>query len=271
MSATAIAEHREQRHPVQAGASPEATAMLTMVQRAATDPSFDTEKMQAMMAMYERYTDRSASAAFNAAMVRAQSEIGPVFRDKYNSQTNSSYAALESIDKKIAPTYTLHGFSLSFGTDDSPLAGHIRTVCDCMHEAGHTKRYHVDLPIDSTGIKGSVNKTGVHANGSTYSYARRYLTMMIFNVVLTNEDNDGNGGGDQPQSLGELMNEWIPKAYAADSKDSLTAIWQEGVKFAQDLKETDKKTADDLYEALKVAVSTRGSQLSTALQTGASQ
>ncbi|MNJ63424.1 hypothetical protein D3C77_593240 [compost metagenome] len=67
------------------------------------------------------------------------------------------------------------------------------------------------------------------------------------------------------------MNEWIPKAYAADSKDSLTAIWQEGVKFAQDLKATDKKTADDLYEALKVAVSTRGSQLSAAPQTGASQ
>lgn len=140
-----------------------------------------------------------------------------------------------------------------------------------MHEAGHTKRYYVDLPIDSTGIKGSVNKTGVHANGSTYSYARRYLTMMIFNVVLTNEDNGRNGGGEQPQSLGELMNEWIPKAYAADSKDSLTAVWQAGVKFAQDLKATDKKTADELYEALKVAVSARGSQLSAAPQVGASQ
>ena len=140
-----------------------------------------------------------------------------------------------------------------------------------MHEAGHTKRYHVDLPIDSTGIKGSVNKTGVHANGSTYSYARRYLTMMIFNVVLTNEDNDGNVDGDQPQSLGELMNEWIPKAYAAETKDSLTEIWQAGVKVSQDLKGTDKKTATDLYEALKVAVTTRGSQLSAAPQAGAGQ
>ncbi|MDZ5602561.1 ERF family protein [Pseudomonas sp. RP23018S] len=270
MSTAAIAEHRESRQITAAAATPEATAMLTMVQRAATDPSFDTEKMQAMMAMYERYTDRSASAAFNAAMVRAQAEIGPVFRDKYNSQTNSSYAALESIDKKIAPTYTLHGFSLSFGTDDSPLAGHIRTVCDCMHEAGHTKRYHVDLPIDSTGIKGSVNKTGVHANGSTFSYARRYLTMMIFNVVLTNEDNDGNGGEPQ-QSLGELMNEWIPKAYAADTKDSLTKVWQEGVKASQDLKATDSKTATDLYEALKVAVTTRGQQLTPPQQEGVSQ
>ncbi|WP_315336244.1 ERF family protein [Pseudomonas grimontii] len=271
MTNSALAERTETRQVASPAATNESTAMLTMIQRAATDPAFDADKMQKMMEMYERHTDRTAAAAFNAAMVRAQAEIGPVFRDKFNAQTNSSYAALESIDRKISPVYTLHGFSLSFGTGDSPLVGHIRTVCDCMHEDGHTKTYHVDLPIDSAGIKGSVNKTGVHASGSTFSYARRYLTMMIFNVVLTNEDNDGNGDEGKPQSLGELMNEWIPKAYAADSKESLTAIWQAGVKASQDLKATDNKTATDLYEALKVAVTTRGSQLSAAPQEGASQ
>lgn len=269
MNSTALAEQHGDRQVAGPAITNESTAMLTMIQRAATDPAFDADKMQKMMEMYERHTDRTAAAAFNAAMVRAQAEIGPVFRDKFNAQTNSSYAALESIDRKISPVYTTWGFSLSFGTGDSPLVGHIRTVCDCMHEAGHTKQYHVDLPIDSAGIKGSVNKTGVHASGSTFSYARRYLTMMIFNVVLTNEDDDGNG--DQAQGLGELMNDWIPRAYAAESKDALTAVWQAGVQFSQDLKATDKQTATDLYDALKVAVSTRGQQLSAASQTGASQ
>ncbi|WP_460044174.1 ERF family protein [Pseudomonas sp. S2_H01] len=198
MSNVALAEQPEARQVASPAATNESTAMLTMIQRAATDPAFDADKMQKMMEMYERHTDRTAAAAFNAAMVRAQAEIGPVFRDKYNAQTSSSYAALESIDRKISPVYTAHGFSLSFGTGDSALVGHIRTICDCMHEAGHTKQYHVDLPIDSAGIKGSVNKTGVHAAGSTFSYARRYLTMMIFNVVLTNEDDDGNGAGPEP-------------------------------------------------------------------------
>jgi len=198
MTNAALAERTETRQVASPVTTNESTAMLTMIQRAATDPAFDADKMQKMMEMYERHTDRTAAAAFNAAMVRAQAEIGPVFRDKFNAQTNSAYAALESIDRKISPVYTLHGFSLSFGTGDSPLVGHIRTVCDCMHEAGHTKTYHVDLPIDSAGIKGSVNKTGVHASGSTFSYARRYLTMMIFNVVLTNEDDDGNGAGPEP-------------------------------------------------------------------------
>ncbi len=271
MSNAALSERTDARQVASPATTNESTAMLTMIQRAATDPAFDADKMQKMMELYERHTDRTAAAAFNAAMVRAQAEIGPVFRDKFNAQTNSAYAALESIDRKISPVYTLHGFSLSFGTGDSPLVGHIRTVCDCMHEAGHTKTYHVDLPIDSAGIKGSVNKTGVHASGSTFSYARRYLTMMIFNVVLTNEDNDGNGDGEQPPSLGELLNEWVPKAYAAETKEGLTAIWQAGVQFSQDLKATDKKTATDLYEALKVAVTTRGQQLSPAHQEGVTQ
>lgn len=191
MTNLALAEQAEARQVSAPVTTNESTAMLTMIQRAATDPAFDADKMQKMMEMYERHTDRTAAAAFNAAMVRAQAEIGPVFRDKFNAQTNSAYAALESIDRRISPVYTAHGFSLSFGTGDSSLVGHIRTLCDCMHEAGHTKQYHVDLPIDSAGIKGSVNKTGVHAAGSTFSYARRYLTMMIFNVVMTNEDDDG--------------------------------------------------------------------------------
>lgn len=193
MTNAALAERTETRQIASPATTNESTAMLTMIQRAATDPAFDADKMQKMMEMYERHTDRTAAAAFNAAMVRAQAQIGPVFRDKINTQTSSSYAALESIDKKISPVYTAYGFSLSFGTADSSLVGHIRTVCDCMHEGGHTKQYHIDLPIDSVGIKGSVNKTGVHASGSTFSYARRYLTMMIFNVVMTNEDDDGQG------------------------------------------------------------------------------
>ena len=172
MSNLALAEQAETQQVANPVATNESTAMLTMIQRAATDPAFDADKMQKMMEMYERHTDRTAAAAFNAAMVRAQAQIGPVFRDKINTQTSSSYAALESIDKKISPVYTAYGFSLSFGTADSSLVGHIRTVCDCMHEGGHTKQYHIDLPIDSVGIKGSVNKTGVHASGSTFSYAR---------------------------------------------------------------------------------------------------
>ena len=209
-----------ENHPIQQS---ESAMMVQMIQRAAADPSVDVEKMERLMQMHERFVDRSAAAAFNSAMVRAQRRIGPVYRSSFNSQTNSGYAKLEDIDKKISPEYTDEGFSLSFGTEDSPLAGHLRVVCDVMHEQGHTKRYHMDLPLDSAGIAGKVNKTGVHAHGSTNSYARRYLTMNIFNVVLTNEDNDGNY---EPESEG-LAEEWIFNASNAVTADDLSAVWRE--------------------------------------------
>ncbi|WP_458717027.1 ERF family protein [Pseudomonas gregormendelii] len=196
MSQVALAEEQSsvQRVSAPIGVAPatESAMMIQMIQRAAADPTVDVDKMERLMQMHERFVDRQASAAFNAAMVRAQQCIRPVVRRSLNTQTNSSYAKLEDIDQAISPVYTEQGFSLSFGTIDSPLAGHIRVICDVMHDQGHTKQYQMDLPLDATGIGGKTNKTGVHAHGSTNSYARRYLTMNIFNVVMVNEDNDGN-------------------------------------------------------------------------------
>lgn len=200
--ATAEQQTRVQRVDAPSGVAPatESAMMIQMIQRAAADPTVDVDKMERLMQMHERFVDRQASAAFNAAMVRAQQAIKPVVRRSLNTQTNSAYAKLEDIDQSISPIYTAQGFSLSFGTGDSPLAGHVRVVCDVMHDQGHTKQYQMDLPLDATGIGGKTNKTGVHAHGSTNSYARRYLTMNIFNVVMVNEDNDGNG---DPESVAE--------------------------------------------------------------------
>ena len=42
--------------------------------------------------------------------------------------------------------------------------------------------------------------TAIQALGSTVSYGRRYLTLMIFNVALTNEDDDGVGGSGRDET-----------------------------------------------------------------------
>ena len=114
---------------------------------------------------------------------------------RVNDQTGSPYARYESILNKAKPVYTNHGFALSFGTDSSPLESHIRITCSVTHEKGHSKDFFVDLPMDSTGIKGNVNKTQIHGTGSTYSYGKRYLITMIFNIEIANEDDDGVKAG----------------------------------------------------------------------------
>lgn len=167
------------------------TSMLQVIERAAMSPDVDIDKMERLLQMKERIDAKAAEQEYAAAMSRVQSKIPMIQRKSSNAQTNSMYAKLEAINLVITPIYTAEGFSLSFGEDASQHEGEIRTVCDVNHIGGHSKRYYYDLPMDNVGIKGTVNKTGVHAKGSSTSYARRYLTMMIFNLAI-GDDNDGN-------------------------------------------------------------------------------
>lgn len=167
------------------------TGFLGIIERAASNPQFDPDKLDRLLQMQERILERNAQMAFNSAMQAAQSEMPKVHRDAQNRETRSTYATLEQVVATVAPIATKNGFSMSFGTADSPLEGHYRVVCDVAHIEGHTRRYHADVPADGTGLKGNANKTRTHAFGSSLSYGRRYLTLMIFNVA-TSDDDDGN-------------------------------------------------------------------------------
>jgi hypothetical protein len=173
---------------------PEPANMLDVIARAASDRDTDVSKMEKLLEMYERISAKNAEVAFNAAMRAAQEEMPKILRNKENQQTNSRYADLEKVNAAIVPVYTKHGFSLSFGTADCPIPGHYRVTCLVSHVDGHSRSYQADVPADMTGMKGNQNKTATHGFVSTMSYGRRYLTLLVFNITLTNEDTDGNTG-----------------------------------------------------------------------------
>lgn len=213
---------RQDNLPVEA-----ATSILSVIERAARSPDVDVEKMERLFALQERIVAREAETAFNAAMQAAQSEMPRIKRDAENRQTQSLYARLESVNQKVVPIYTKHGFSLSFGSADCPLEGHIRITCLVSHSAGHSRTYQCDVPLDLTGMKGTQNKTATHAFGSTMSYGRRYLTLLIFNISLTNEDTDGNAGDAHHPVEPEGYEKWRMdmEAVAGEGRESLKAAW----------------------------------------------
>jgi ERF superfamily len=173
-------------------------SLLNVVARAVHDPSIDVAKLEALLRMQREILADDARVQFHRAMIAAQGEMAPIVRDAENKQTNSRYARLETIDAAIRPVYLRHGFHLTFNSE--PIDGpEMRIVCDVTHTpAGHTKRYHLDAAPETAGPKGTANKTALHGLGTTVTYLRRYLTVMIFNLVLTNEDTDGN----RPQIVG---------------------------------------------------------------------
>ena len=159
---------------------------------AAMNPDLDVDKMEKLFELHERSMEREAMISFNRAMSEAQKEIRPIVKDASNQQTNSKYARLEAINRLIIPVYTAHGFALSFDTGKSEIEGHLLVKCEVSHKDGYSKNYQYDCPLDNKGIAGKVNKTDTHARGSSISYARRYLTIMIFNLAIADEDRDGN-------------------------------------------------------------------------------
>lgn len=178
--------------------SGETAAIMQMIEQIALNPNADVEKLRAVMDMKMQMFNRGAEIEFNAAMALTQAEIEPVARTAQNNQTKSKYAKLENIITKCSPVWTKHGFALSYDTADCPLENHYRITCEVSHRAGHSKHYHMDLPIDDAGINGTKNKTGVHGSGSTVAYGRRYIVCNIFNIAVKDEDNDGNNPKSQP-------------------------------------------------------------------------
>lgn len=174
--------------------SEETRFMMDMISQIALNPNADVEKLRAVMDMKMQMFNRGAEIEFNAAMALAQAEIEPVARTASNAQTKSKYAKLENIITKCSPVWTKHGFALSYDTGDCPLDRHYRVTCEVSHRAGHSKHYHMDLPIDDAGINGTKNKTGVHGAGSTISYGKRYIACNIFNIAIKDEDNDAQTG-----------------------------------------------------------------------------
>lgn len=202
----------EQREIAAAPQASEAVSLLAVIERAARDPSVDIDKVERLMAMYERQSRAAAEQRFNEALSLAQADMAPVATDCDNKQTRSRYASYAALDRALRPIYTAHGFSLSFDSE-SPDRDTLRILCYVAHRAGHTRTYHLDMPADGKGAKGGDVMTRTHATGSASSYGMRYLLRMIFNVAVGEDDDDGQAASSQAPApvitkaqLGRLLN-----------------------------------------------------------------
>jgi len=241
----------------------ETTALVSVIERAARDPNIDIDKMERLLVMQEKIFARNAKADFNAAMAECQSEMPRIYPRSKNDQTNSFYAGLDEIDVIARPIYTKHGFALSFGTADCPVEGCYRQTCEVSHRGGHSEMRQADLPTDMVGIKGNPNKTGVQGFGSTMTYGQRYITKLVFNIVIGGEDNDGNGptlSKEQIEQIERRMKE------AGTNKEQFLEFWR--VKSLDKMPSFNFEVIMDMLERKAKRVDPRGdlSEVDTALR-----
>jgi hypothetical protein len=161
------------------------TDLLAAITAAARDPSVDVGKIQILLETAERIAKFNREREFNNAMRSCQEAIAPIAKTAENKHTGAAYTPLETIDREIRPVYTSHGFVMSFGSGGAKGEHTVRVTCDVRHSSGHTVQYELEGELDTAGLKGASTKTGIQGLGSTVTHLRRYLTLMIWNITLT--------------------------------------------------------------------------------------
>lgn len=201
----------------------DATSLMAVISRAASDPNTDVDKLERLMGLYERITDRSAKEAYAAALADMQPEL-PVIEEKGAIKNNqqavqSTYARWEDINDAIRPVLHKYGFALSFRPGRDP-QGLVTVTGVLSHRQGHSEEATFTLPIDSSG-----SKNGVQAIGSSMSYGQRYTAKALLNLTSRlKEDRDDDGQG---AVLGLAAQRAISDINLAETYDDLRA-WKAG-------------------------------------------
>lgn len=179
----------------------ETAAILQVIERAASNPNVDIDKMERLFAMRERMIAQSAKRAYLDALAVVQPLLPIIdrrgkitIRDKNDDKIikqSTPYALWEDINEAITPVISAHGFSLSFRTGLTP-EGKVTVTGILGHSEGHDEQTTITLPHDSTG-----SKNAVQAVGSSTSYGKRYAAMALLNITSRGEDDDGKSGGDE--------------------------------------------------------------------------
>jgi hypothetical protein len=196
-------------------AANEAVAFLQVIERAASDPRVDIDKMERLLEMQERILVRNAKMAYSADLAVLQTKLPVIERngkititDKHNPNKviqSTKYALWEDINEAIKPVLAEYGFALSFRTGMTS-EGKITVTGILSHRSGHQEETTITLPHDSTG-----SKNAVQAVGSSASYGKRYTASALLNLTSRGEDDDGQAAGgdyiddDQVANLRDLI------------------------------------------------------------------
>lgn len=187
---------------------PEGATLLAVISRAAADPQTDVDKMERLMAMYERIEAKRAEAEFASALADMQSKL-PSIGERGDAAGRYKFALWEDINAAIKPILTEYGFALSFRTD---FTDGIAVSGVLSHRSGHKEQTTIKLPADPSG-----NKNAVQAVASSVSYGKRYTAGALLNLTSHGEADDAFA------SVDPVAAKWVATAESVTSYEDYKA------------------------------------------------
>lgn len=185
------------------------SSLLEIISAALVDPRVDNvEKLGKLLDLQERLDARAAEQEFNRDFAQAALDMPRVTKkgviDLGGSKGKIPFAKYEDIDRVLRPIEARYGFSRSFSTEPAK-DGILMTVC-LAHRGGHHVKSTRFMPPDA-----GPGRNAMQAIGSASSYAKRYLTLDIWNIITEGQDDDASGSDpitdDQLQTIQNMLDE----------------------------------------------------------------
>jgi hypothetical protein len=208
--------------PVEYGAS-----LMEVIARAASDPATDIDKMDRLLAMHERMEKRQAEVAFADAFAAMQPELPVITMNGqivHKGQVISEFSDWPNINKAITPILHRFGFGLSFKQSKSSAPNMVAVTAILRHRRGHVDEGTVEGPSDTSGAKNAAQSVG-----SSLSYYKRYGGVLILNLTIEGEDDDGSSAAPkiQHQAPRDLPFPQGPAKNKTDLKAQCRAVWRD--------------------------------------------
>lgn len=165
--------------------------VLSIISAAASDPRVDADKLEKLLALKERIDAREAEMEFTRAFAAASARMPHIAKEgviDMGAKGKYTYARYEDLDAALRPVESAYGFARSFSTQ--PDAGGILMTVTLRHAGGHSISSTRLMPPDS-----GAGRSAMQAIGSASSYARRYLTMDVWNIITVGADDDAVATG----------------------------------------------------------------------------
>lgn len=179
----------------------------------------DVDKLEKLMALYERWRDGENKRKFFAGLALFQELCPEITKDgkadfqTQKGRTTYAYATLPVIREQIIPSLKAAGLTYRW-TFDEP-EGSIKVTCIITHIDGHSEQTTMSAKPDVTG-----SKNEIQSRGSALTYLQRYTLIGALGLATAQEDSDGKKpgetglSGDVKQALAECT-----------TMDRLTDLW----------------------------------------------
>ncbi len=199
--------------------------LLAILERAATAPDFDLERISRLLDLKERWDRGEAARAYAAAMVAFKSNPPTLLKDHHVKFTNRAgtvteydHASHYEVTSKITAALAPHGLTHAWSMLPEP--NKVTVTCTLTHVAGHQESVSLFSMSDDSGGKNSIQ-----ALSSAITYLQRYTLLAVTGLSTVDmPDDDGASAVERPEVSADVWT--LLNDAAKEGSSALAETWR---------------------------------------------